>query len=170
MEANDVLDLVAAQPIRSLPPGELLINEDAPSAGVFVLHTGTLEVRRGGQLVSVIQDRGTIVGEMSMLLESPSTADVVARDHVEVHEIPDARAFFSSNAELAMHLAGLLAQRLNAVTGYLSELKEEYGDTEEHLHEASSMVDRLLASRGLAMPVDAPSDAEIEAAAADFAD
>lgn len=164
MNNDDVLELASDLPTVPIPPGEILINEEAPSAGVFILRSGTLEVRRGGQLVAIIEEPGTFVGEMSMLLESPSTADVVARDNVAVHEIEDPRGFFAANPDVTFFLAGLLAQRLNAVTGYLSELKEEHGDTSSHLHEASTMVDQLLASRGTAMMAD-PSDDEIAAAA-----
>jgi CRP-like cAMP-binding protein len=53
---------------------------------------------------------------MSVLLDLPHTATVRARTPVTVRAPEDASAFLRQHAEIAFHLARLLAQRLNAAT------------------------------------------------------
>ena len=165
MHHEEILALAADQPVRHLAPGEILIVEGELAPGVFILQSGTVEVRRDGQLVAVVDRAGSLLGEMAMLLESPSTADVVARDHVACHQIAAPEVFFADNPELALFLARVLAQRLHAVNGYLAELKERFGDADNHLGLASAVVDQLLASRGTTIDPEAvgPSDEELAA-------
>jgi len=159
---DEILAIASDQPERTVPPGTLLIEEGDTTPGVFVLRAGTLEVRRGRELVAVIEEPGSMVGEMSMLLASASTADVVARGEVSVHVIDEPEAFFATHPAITLFLARILAQRLHAVTGYLAELRAQYGDTENHLGLASAMVTRLLASKGTSIDVDEePTDDEL---------
>lgn len=160
MDHSEVLETARDEPLRTFGPGHILIEEGEPTPGIYILVSGTLEVRRGGQLVAVVEQAGSMVGEMAMLLDSPSTADVVARDEATLRDIRDPEHFLATHPRLALFLARILAQRLHAVTGYLSELRERYGDSEDHLGLASAVVDRLLASRGTTID-DEPSSHRI---------
>ncbi len=159
---HEILAIAADQQALTAPPGTLLIEEGEQSPGLFILRSGTLEVRRSGQLVAVVEEPGSMVGEMALLLGSPSTADVVARDDASLYEIADPEDFFATHPQVSLFLARILAQRLHAVTGYLAELRERYGDAEDHLGLASAMVERLLASRGTRIDVEAePSEVDL---------
>ena len=59
-----------------------------------------------------------------------------------VYAFDDAAGFLRSDPEIALHVARLLAQRLNAATTYLVDLKRQYAGNGNHL----GMVSDVLAS------------------------
>ncbi|MGI9624407.1 MAG: Crp/Fnr family transcriptional regulator [Acidimicrobiales bacterium] len=128
MDHEELLTLTDRFPTRTARPGQIIIEEDGVSTELLVLRSGTVEVRRGGQLVAVIDEVGATLGEVSMLLESPSTADVVARDEVILTVVDDPITLFAEEPQLALFIARQLADRLARVTDYLADLKDEFGD------------------------------------------
>jgi CRP/FNR family transcriptional regulator, cyclic AMP receptor protein len=126
----------ASDPSTSLqmfPPGAVLIPEGGKLGTLFVLREGQLEVVREGRRVSLIGQRGSIVGEMSVLLNSPHTATVRAITPVEVFVIPDAIKFLETRPLWTLQLARLLAQRLNVTTAALIDREEQLTGV-EHPH------------------------------------
>ena len=63
----------------SCPAGEVLINEGANDSRLFVLESGTLEIRKGEKLVCEIDTPNSIVGEISVVLEEARSCSVVAK-------------------------------------------------------------------------------------------
>ena len=147
MDHEQVLTLAQSFPSRTARPGEIIIAEGGESSELLILRSGTVEVRRGGQLVAVIDGEGATLGEVSMLLNSPSTADVVARDQVELAVIADPEAFFEEQPALALFVARQLADRLARVTDYLADLKDEFGDVDGRLGMVPEIVSQLLTWR-----------------------
>ena len=79
----------------SFGPGETIIEEGAEPGNLFVLTSGTVEVRKrlsGGRsrlLAEIDASRGrTVVGERGLLGESGASATVRAVDRVEAIKIP----------------------------------------------------------------------------------
>ena len=149
MDHAQVLASATSFPLRSAHPGEIVIAEDGSSAELLILETGTVEIRRAGQLVAVIDEPGAILGEVSMLLDSPSTADVVARGEVTLRVVADPTTFFSEHPELALFVARQLAARLARVTGYLADLRDEFGDADGQMGLVPQIVSELLTWRRL---------------------
>jgi CRP-like cAMP-binding protein len=110
--------------------------------------------------VAVVDEAGATLGEISMLLSSSSTADVVARDQVELAVITDPEMLFSEHPALALFVARQLAERLARVTDYLADLKDEFGDTDGRLGMVPEIVSELLTWRRLT--AEAAADAEAE--------
>ena len=90
----------------------------------------------------MISDPGVCVGELSLLLDVPATADVVAAEPATVAVIDDARALLASHPDLALAVARLLAARLQRMTTYLADLQQQYADHEGGL----GMIDVVLGS------------------------
>lgn len=149
MDHAQVLKLAETFPSRAALPGEIIIEEAGESSELLVLKSGTVEIRRGGQLVAVVDEAGATLGEISMLLSSSSTADVVARDGVELAVIADPEALFNEHPALALFVARQLAERLARVTDYLAELKDEFGDSDGRLGMVPEIVSELLTWRRL---------------------
>lgn len=163
MDHEALLSLTEPFPTRTARPGQIIIEEDGASTELLVLRSGTVEVRRGGQLVAVIDEAGATLGEVSMLLESPSTADVVARDEVILTVVDDPIALFEREPQLALFIARQLADRLAQVTDYLADLKDEFGD-DGRLGLVPEIVSELLTWRRLtaeAAPVADEEPAEV---------
>ena len=104
-------------------PGETLITEGHETGRLFVLKSGTVEIRRHGVLVTEIAEPGAVLGELSLLLERPHTASVVAVTPVEAFGVAGGVNALEAQPELALHVAMLLAERLERTTGLVGRLK-----------------------------------------------
>ena len=147
MDHSDVLSLAGSFPTVEHRPGTIIIEQDGDSPELLVLVSGTVEVKRDAQLVAVVDEPGAILGEVSMLLGSASTADVVARDAVTLAVVDDPEALFTEHPTLALFVARQLAERLARVTDYLADLKDEFGDSDGRLGMVPEIVTELLTWR-----------------------
>ncbi len=127
---------------QDVPAGTVLIAEGKRSGRLLVLAEGSVEVVRGETQVAVVSEPGSFFGEMSVLLDLPHTATVRALSAATVYTFDDAAAFLRSDPEIALQVARMLAQRLNAATTYLVDLKRQYAGNGNHL----AMVSDVLAS------------------------
>lgn len=139
---DDLLARCADLPVRELAPGEVLLPEGAAPGPLYVLRSGSLEIRTGGRLLSRVEQPGSFLGEVSVLLGSPTTAAVVADGPASVHVLQDAATLLAERPDLLLEVARLLARRVTALTVYLSDVREQYADTEGHL----GMMDRVLSA------------------------
>ena len=115
-----------AVPRQDFAPGTVLLTEGETSGRLYVLAEGTVEVLRGDTPVAVIAGAGSIFGEMSVLLNRAHTATVRATTPVGAFVFDDAESFLKSHPEIAFFLGRLLAERLNAATTYLVDLKHQF--------------------------------------------
>lgn len=122
--------------------GASLIHEGHTTGHLYVLLEGRLEILKGGVVVATVSEPGAIIGEMSVLLDQPHTATVKAASAVRIYEFQDAAQFLKSRPEIALLVATTLAQRLNAATTYLADIKRQYAGHGNHL----SMVGEILES------------------------
>jgi CRP/FNR family transcriptional regulator, cyclic AMP receptor protein len=143
---------------RSLEPGETIIGFGDSDTGLFVLVSGALEVRRDQALIATIDEPGGIVGELSLLLGAPASADVVARGPAVVRQFVDPVGLFRDVPEFGSHLAVLLARRLHRVTTYLGDLQQQFADRPGTLGLVPTVLENLLGGPGDA--IDAGSERE----------
>jgi CRP/FNR family transcriptional regulator, cyclic AMP receptor protein len=139
---DELLSLAQDLSRRSLEPGEVLIVDGEAVAALFVLIDGALRIEKAGVQVATLAEPGACVGEMSLLLDVPATADVVASERAVLAVIENARAMLESESGLPLALARLLAARLQTMTTYLVDIKQQYADHEGGL----GMVDVVLGS------------------------
>lgn len=123
-----LLDLTHDLDELSLAAGATVCTQGDPVGPLWVLVSGTLEVRKDGVRVSVIDQPGAVIGEISVLLGTPITATVAAGSDAVVRIAPDGAAFLEANPAALSFLATGLARRLQAATTYLADLTNQYGD------------------------------------------
>jgi CRP/FNR family transcriptional regulator, cyclic AMP receptor protein len=128
MASFDVLRLTEAAPERQVDAGETIIGFGDSEPALFVLVSGELEVRRDGATLARLAEPGAIVGELSLLLGTPASADVVAIEPSVVRRVDDAEQLFRDVPEFGQHLAITLAGRLHRVTTFLGDLQEQFAD------------------------------------------
>jgi CRP/FNR family transcriptional regulator, cyclic AMP receptor protein len=128
MASFDVLRLTEAAPERHVDAGETIIGLGDADPALFVLVSGELEVRREGATLARLSEPGSIVGELSLLLGTPASADVVAVGPSVVRRVDDAEQLFRDVPEFGQHLAITLAGRLHRVTTFLGDLQEQFAD------------------------------------------
>ena len=108
-----------------IAPGMVLIEQGGKTGQLYVLKSGQLEVSRDGKHVSTIRTPGSVVGEMSVLLDVPQTATVQAMSEVEYFVVDDAIEVLRTHPDWLLQIARLLAQRVNATTALLTSRAEE---------------------------------------------
>jgi CRP/FNR family transcriptional regulator, cyclic AMP receptor protein len=145
----DILDYCNGQKAKHFGSGETLIAEGTANGQLFILISGQIEVIRKDTQVSYVDEPGSIFGEMSVLLDMPHSATVKALSDVEAYVIDGALEFLESRAEVAIHLATLLARRLYYTTTYLVDLQQQ---AEGKRHDLD-VVDQILG-----LLVDAPTE------------
>jgi CRP-like cAMP-binding protein len=128
MSGIDILALTDGEPELTLEAGETLIRYGEDHPALYLLRTGVLEVRRDGELLAELTDPGSVVGELSLLLGTPASADVVAAGPAVVRRLDDSERLFEEVPEFGRHLAITLARRLHRVTTLLGELHRQFAD------------------------------------------
>jgi hypothetical protein len=72
-----------------LEPGQAAVRQGDPGDAVFVVVSGTLEVKKGGRTLREMS-RGAVFGEMALLDGAPRSASIEARTQASVLKIPRA--------------------------------------------------------------------------------
>ncbi len=119
-----LLELCQGLPVWSYEPGDTVLQEDRKDGRLYVLKRGTVEVRKRDQSLLTTTMPGAIFGEVALLLRGAHSASVVAVDECEFYVAEDGEAFVVNHPELNLHIARLLAFRLQRVTFQLVELQE----------------------------------------------
>ncbi|MCB1496368.1 MAG: cyclic nucleotide-binding domain-containing protein [Bauldia sp.] len=141
---REILNYCADIPIERFEAGAVLLEEGKWSGRLFILEDGEVEVDRGDTTVAVVGEPGSMFGEMSVLLDVPHTATVRAATAVTARVAEDGTAFMRRHPEVAFFLARLLAQRLNAATTYLVDLKQQFEGHGDHLGMVGEVLDALI--------------------------
>ena len=139
-----ILDNCVGAARKEFAAGAVLLSEGETSGRLYVLAEGSVEVLRGDTQVAVVGDAGSVFGEMSVLLNQPHTATVRAISPVGVFVFEDAESFLKSNPEIAFFLGKLLAERLNAATTYLVDLKRQFEGQGNHLGMVGEVLETLI--------------------------
>ena len=142
---NNVLAMCSDLPEVRVAKGVSLIEEAVRTDRLYVLKSGAFEVVRNGVRVVQITEPGSFMGEISAVLGSAPTADVVAAQDSTVHVIDAASGAVQRWPELTYAIAQLLARRLSAVTGYLVDIKRQYADSNTHLGLMDQVLGNLIA-------------------------
>lgn len=138
---ESLLSLAASHPTRTYAAGEILIAQGLAGGDLFILESGQVAVERDGVRIATISTPGSLIGEMSVVLGTVSSATVQAEKPTTMRVIRDARQQLQTNPELAFRVAWLMANRLDATSAYLVQL------TREHAHKPEGgLLGRILAS------------------------
>ena len=90
-----------------------------------------------------LDEPGSLVGEMSVLLGTPHPETHVLGD-AKVYVIEDGRTFLRAHPDLSWLVARLLANRLNAATTYLVDLKRQFAGHGDHLEMVGEVLETLI--------------------------
>lgn len=146
---DDILALSEGLPERVFAAGEALVTEGSQSGQIFVLVSGVVGVEIGEVLVLRVSEPGAFLGEISALLGIPHSARVVALEETRTRELPSGDV--TASPEMLLGMARLLAARLHAMTGYVVDLRRQYGDDATQLGLMAEVLSELTAVRPVAI-------------------
>ena len=139
---SSILESCHDLPERRFEKGEDILVEGANDRVLYLLVEGSVEILVKEVQVNTVSAPGSILGEVSVLLDRPNMASVRALEPSVFRVAADPESFLTANPVLNLHIARTLAQRLHSVTSYLVDLKRQFGEQEDHL----GMVDEVLES------------------------
>lgn len=137
-----MLEFCADLPTLIIPEGEVLIAEGADPSRLLVLISGSVTVEKDGVPFARIDHPGAVFGEMSWVLDRTATATVRAATPVQVHVMDDPDTFLAENPGAAVAVLRMTAMRLDGLTQYLVDVKQQFAGLTGHL----GMVDQILDS------------------------
>jgi CRP/FNR family transcriptional regulator, cyclic AMP receptor protein len=143
----DILAMTAQHGDTVVADGERLLEQGVRSSSLYVLVSGALDVQRRGRTVVQMDEPGTLVGEMGLLLRAPASADVVAVGETRVRRLDDAEELFERNPDFSRFVATMLARRLLEISSYLSDLQEQFADRSDILGLVPTVLADLLGGR-----------------------
>ncbi len=135
-------------PVREYADGEVIIHEGGRSGALYFLLEGRVEVIRAGVLLATVEETGTVLGEISILLDRPHIAEVRAAGPVRMHVAADAEDFLRRHPDVNLFIARSLARKVDAMSCYLTDLKQQYAGEEGHLGMVHEVLDELMQLKG----------------------
>ena len=134
-----ILAALHDHPVRHFAAGEIILEEGDSTGVLLFLVEGAVEVKKGDVSLSNTSEPGAIFGDLSALLGIPHTATVRALRPSGFRVVTNPRAFLEQNPVVCVHLCELLARRLDTVTKYLVNVKQQFAG-----HDHIGMVDGVL--------------------------
>lgn len=131
------------QPAQHFPAGTVVLDQGSSTGLLYILIDGEVEVTKDGVTLARTAEPGAIFGDLSALLLTPHTASVRTLRDSNFHVLPDPKGFLERNPAVAMHLCELLARRLEALTRYLMDVKQQFSG-HDHLGLVDGMLDTLI--------------------------
>ncbi|MBM4200409.1 MAG: cyclic nucleotide-binding domain-containing protein [Gammaproteobacteria bacterium] len=141
---QSLLSFCQGLPQQRFEAEETLILEGGTDKRLYVLINGEVEVLKGQTLVNTQSEPGAMFGELAVLLDVPHTATVRTTVPTLAHVIENAGDFLQGNPDLSFQLARLLATKLNSITTYLVDLKNQFEDRQDHLGMVDEVLETLL--------------------------
>jgi CRP-like cAMP-binding protein len=126
---HELLQHTAGLPEVRLAPGDTVVREGESGRALWFLVSGALQVRKADVAINSISRPGAAIGEISLLLDAPYSATVVASEPSVIRHAADGHAFLESHPAILRLVAAGLAERLHFVTSYLADLKHQYGES-----------------------------------------
>ena len=150
-----------ALPERTYPDGVDILVKGQQSPGMFILVEGTLRVHVDGLQVDTVDQPGMVLGEMSALLGGPPRATVTTVGPCRLRMTDDPRTLMANEPGVALAVAERVAYRLDLITGYLADLREQYADRPDHLGLVVNVLQALMVQQR--MPIEPGSAREPDA-------
>ncbi len=138
------VSLIQSLPQVTTAAGQVLIAEGQPVVGLYFLESGEVEVRKGGILIAEVYQAGAVFGDMAYLLKTVPTATVSALTPCTFRHVADPAAFFQLYPAAALHMAEVLAGRLDSLNRYLVDIKNQFKDRADHLGIIDEVLDALM--------------------------
>lgn len=134
-------DVLNSSNLLQCDVGDAIIQEGTIDSRIYILLSGTLEVRVGGKHVANIVRSGEVFGELALVNQDKRLASVVAATKAvclavdqkflqDIHPRDEDPAFYAALYEF---VARLIAKKLDATSRYLAGVEKELRELKESL-------------------------------------
>ncbi len=138
------LEWIQHLPEKSFAAGDQVIEEGSDHQCLYFLKSGKVEVVRDGHRITLIKTPGSVLGEISVLLNRSATADVIATEGVVCHVAENPMEFLRTHPDIAVQVSVALAYRVDAATKYLVDVKEQMKEVSDHVGMVDGVLDAIV--------------------------
>jgi CRP/FNR family cyclic AMP-dependent transcriptional regulator len=138
-----IIELLKDHEVRQFNAGESMITQGGKTGLLFFLIEGTVEVLKNDTRVASVSQPGAVFGELSALLGVNHTATVRAVKPCRFYVVQNPKAFLSESPGACLYVCEMLAQRLNALTKYVVDVKGQFAD-HDHIGMVGDVLETLL--------------------------
>jgi len=142
-----ILDICAGLPRTVIPTGSFVIEQGKKRGSLFVLVDGAVAIEHDGVVVAEVAQPGAIFGEMSTLLDRPASTTVRATVDSTFLIAEQGGAFLAATPEAVIEVARALATRLEMLTSYLADAKQQFADQGGHVAVMDDVIRTLIHDR-----------------------
>jgi CRP-like cAMP-binding protein len=143
---------VVQQKLGSLPlvtyqAGDTVLTAGSRSGQLLILKSGAVAIIKDDVEIAKVREPGAVLGELSALLDQPHTADVRALETSQFH-IADAFSLLGKEPIVLLHVAAILAQRLDSANQALIELKSQLdaGEARSAIDKTVDKIDLIISA------------------------
>lgn len=122
---SSFLDYCHHLPEVSFAAGEYLVREDQREDRMFFLKSGSVEILKKQVVINSIMAPGSLIGEVSALLNRPPLASVRAATDSVFYVTDQPQEFLEDMPQIALRIARTLASRLYSVTNQLADIETQ---------------------------------------------
>ena len=110
----------AGAAVRAYNAGDVIFRQGDKAEELFVIQSGTVEIRLGNRLLDTLPERG-IFGEMALIDGAPRSATAIAATDVKLVPVGEKQFLFlvSRTPYFALNVMRALARRLRATNNAL---------------------------------------------------
>ena len=116
---------LSALPVATYQAGEGVLVAGERTGRLLILRKGAVSITKDAIEIARVTEVGSVLGELSALLDQPHTADVRALEPSEFH-VAEAAALLAKDSIVLLYVAAVLAQRLDRANGAVIELKNQF--------------------------------------------
>ncbi len=114
------IDILNKGSSKTYSHGSIVINEGVLGSHIYILIDGKIEVTKNDKFIAHINDGGSVLGEISLLLGLPYTATCRSIGETHLYAIQITPRFLEDNPKLLLMIARDLARKLHKATSSLS--------------------------------------------------
>jgi len=115
---------LAGFPIATYQPGETVLTAASTSGRLLILRKGAVAVLKEGVEIATVTEPGAVFGELSVLLDQSTQADVRALETSQLY-VAAAVSLLRVDPIALIYVATVLARRLDDANRALIELKRQ---------------------------------------------
>jgi CRP/FNR family transcriptional regulator, cyclic AMP receptor protein len=136
----------AALPLATYQAGETVLTTGSKTGLLLILKNGAVAILKDGVEIAKVAEPGAVLGELSVLLDRPHSAEARALETSQFH-VADA-AIMMEDPIAVLYIATVLARRLDAANQILAELKShlQAGQPPKVIEKTVEMMEVLLLS------------------------
>jgi CRP/FNR family transcriptional regulator, cyclic AMP receptor protein len=158
---GDMLNLESADLVEvTYPDGAPILVEGQRHHELLILVSGAVRVSALGAEIRIMDEPGSIFGEMATLLDAPATASATAVGECRFMKTDDPESLLREHPGFALEIASTLARRLDVITRYLADLRNQYADRSDHLGVVDVVLESLMQHQGSGVEPGSEREAE----------